>query len=226
MKALWATTMRIPEEQRERTHWRFSLRALLKFTFFICILFAMVAALRALGVLLALLATVVFWGVKSLRQRRWGRAATACAVVLFDLCLIGPELVAWWNGLGYTSAARAALRREIACVEFQPNTDWPRYRLDDPDRIKRFKSWLLATKQADPLRSAPPRTACDLKIAYTDGDEEMMRISPFLPAKARGRGPGVGPDVEIHWKDHGRTGDTAALADILSPQAAQALPDN
>lgn len=152
--------------------------------------------------------------MKRLRQFLANPRRAAAAGSAF-LVLLGCSPFLWGCGrdVRYRWQVNAALDGEIAYVEFQPNFDWPKRRLTDPEKIKALHSWLLATEEDSWLRSAPPGCFYQLRFVFRDGREEVIPISAM---SAYRRHPLDEPsDVRSSYKGHMRTGSAKELADIM-----------
>src|SRR5688572_12187004 len=109
------------------------------------------------------------------------RRFLVCLLIFFGLglaVLSSPILWRWWQDFRYVRQHRSFLDGDVDYVEFQPNTDWPRRRISDPETIAALKLW-IATREESKLRSAPPMCICEMRFVFRDGREKVIQHSPF-----------------------------------------------
>jgi hypothetical protein len=148
----------------------------------------------------------------NLRSRRLLAFGLAIAVILI---LLSPSL--WQNGreLLYRHALKTAFEGELEYVEFQPNTDWPKRRITERDRLDAVEAWLLGSAEVTSLRSAPPAPVCDMRFQFKDGRVEIIPHSPFREPLGDSGSGDVRGDVCFQFRDYHRSGSTTRLAAIL-----------
>lgn len=115
---------------------------------------------------------------------------------------------------------------EVSEISVTPNGDQAAVRIDRPDEIEAFVSWLYTADVPTNLQSAPPKAIFDGFVHFRDGRTETFKTSAVLPllheypnlnSNTRWERKLIEPrsEVRIHFRGFVRHGNQSKLAGIL-----------
>jgi hypothetical protein len=143
------------------------------------------------------------------------RLLVGCGLALALLLLCFAFNWSWGREILYRRSLRRAFEGEIEYLEYQPNTDWPKCRIAEPDRLAAVQTWLLSSNESSAVRSAPPAPVCEMRFVFNDGRVETIQHSPFRERLSNEGWLDVRDDVRFFFRGHDRTGCASRLAAIL-----------